>query len=677
VKSRWSEREAKRCGGDPLALRVYTSRLLGQEPTLVLHGGGNTSVKAPARNLFGEREEILYVKGSGGDLKTIDASGFSPVRLDVAKRMAELERLSDTAMVATQRAAMIDPGAPNPSVEAILHAVVPFRYVDHTHADAVVTITNTRGGAERIRRIYGKRMLIVPYVMPGFLLSRKVYEMTRGVDWSRCDGMVLMNHGVFTFADDARESYERMIRIVTGAESYLRRTAKTAAGRRSQVVGNRSQVGGRGSYDIRHATYDHSCLEQLARLRRAVSRVRGGAVVARWEYGDEAVAFSMLRNVASVAMRGTLTPDHVIRTKPFPLIVRRNPEADVERYAAAYRRYFARHADSRLTCLDPAPRWAVWPGRGTVAFGRSMQDVGIVADIVRHTLRAIRAGEALGGWRPLPQRELFDVEYWELEQAKLKKGGTALPLQGKIALVTGAASGIGKACVEVLRAQGAVVAALDIDRRIVSLFAQPGIIGVRCDVTDAHQVDASVQETVRCFGGLDVLISNAGIFPASEPIARLRSETWSRSLSVNLSSHQRLLQTCIPYLSLGIDPSVVIIGSKNVAAPGPGAAAYSVAKAGLAQLARVAALELASSGIRVNVVHPNQVFDTAIWTPQVLASRAKQYGLSVEQYKSNNLLKVEISSRDVAQLACAMAGPLFAKTTGAQVPIDGGNDRVI
>ncbi len=670
MKSRWSEREARRCGGDPLALRVYTSRLLGQEPTLVLHGGGNTSVKAPVRDLFGEPEEILYVKGSGGDLKTIDASGFSPVRLDVARRMAELERLSDTAMVTTQRAAMIDPGAPNPSVEAILHAVVPFCYVDHTHADAVVTITNTRDGADRIHRIYGKRMLIVPYVMPGFLLSRKVYEMTREVDWSRCDGMVLMNHGVFTFADDARVSYERMIRIVTVAESYLRRTAKTVASRTSHVVRPLS-------YDLRPTTYDRSCLEQLARLRRAVSCARGGAVVARWEPGDEAAAFSALRNVTSVATRGTLTPDHVIRTKPFPLIVRRNPEADVERFTVAYRRYFARHANGKLTCLDPAPRWAVWPGRGIVAFGRSMQDVGIVADIVRHTLRAIRAGEALGGWRPLPQRALFDVEYWELEQAKLKKGGASLPLQGKVALVTGAASGIGKACVETLRAQGAVVAALDIDRRIVSLFAQPGIIGVRCDVTDARQVDAAVQETVRHFGGLDILISNAGIFPASESIARLRQETWNRSVSVNLSSHQRLLQACIPYLSLGIEPSVVIIGSKNVAAPGPGAAAYSVAKAGLAQLARVAALELASSGIRVNVVHPNQVFDTAIWTPQVLASRAKQYGLSVEQYKSNNLLNVEITSRDVAQLACAMAGSLFAKTTGAQVPIDGGNDRVI
>ena len=673
MKSRWRDREARRCAGDPLALRVYTSRLLGQEPTLVLHGGGNTSVKLPVRNLFGEVEEILYVKGSGGDLKTIGADGFAPVRLDVARRMATLARLSDTEMVRAQRAAMINPAAPNPSVEAILHAVIPFRYVDHTHADAVVTITNTADGARRIRRLYGDRVLIVPYVMPGFLLSRKVYEMTRGLDWSRCEALVLLHHGVFTFGDEARVSYERMIRVVSVAETYLRRHG---ANGKSGVRGGRYGVGGRWGAAAGKRDRDGD-LRRLARLRRAVSKARGAAMIARWDDGTEAVAFSSVPNVAAIATRGPITPDHVIRTKPMPALVGDRPETAIERFAAAYRRYFARHTDGRLTCLDPAPRWAVWRGLGTVAFGRNAQEVGIVADIVRHTIRAIRHGEALGGWRPLPPARLFEVEYWELEQAKLKKAAAALPLQGRVALVTGAASGIGRACAEALRDQGAVVAALDVNQRIALLFKQPEIIGIVCDVTDSRQVEAAVRETVRRFGGLDLVISNAGIFPESQPIAELTLAAWRRSLAVNLSSHEQLLQACIPYLSLGLEPSVVIIASKNVAAPGPGAAAYSVAKAGLTQLGRVAALELAADGIRVNVLHPDQVFDTGLWTPAILASRAKRYGISVEEYKSRNLLRVRVTSRDVAQLACAMAGPLFAKTTGAQVPIDGGNERVI
>ncbi|HLD88414.1 MAG TPA: SDR family NAD(P)-dependent oxidoreductase, partial [Candidatus Omnitrophota bacterium] len=253
----------------------------------------------------------------------------------------------------------------------------------------------------------------------------------------------------------------------------------------------------------------------------------------------------------------------------------------------------------------------------------------------------------------------------------------ALPLQGKVALVTGASSGIGKACVETLTAQGAHVVALDMRREIADQFTSPDVLGIVCDVTDTQALIRGVEQGVGHFGGLDIVVSNAGTFPPSGSLADMNEETWEKSLAVNLTSHQRLLKACLPYLEHGIDPSVIVVGSKNVAAPGPKAAAYSAAKAGLTQLARVAALELAPKGIRVNVVHPNQVFDTAIWTKDVLKQRAKSYGLSVEEYKTNNLLKVEITSKDVAVLVCALAGGVFGKTTGAQIPIDGGNDRVI
>ena len=653
----WDEKEASRYSDDPLALRAYTSRLIGQDEDLVLHGGGNTSVKAVTTDYFGDELEVLYVKGSGWDLGDIEPAGFAPVKLDVLKRMAQLDSLSDTDMVTQQRAAMLDPNAPNPSVEAILHAIIPFKYVDHTHADAVVSITNTSNGEERIREIYGDRILIIPYVMPGFVLSQKVVELARGIAWDKLEGMVLMNHGIFSFADDAKVSYERMLKLVGEANDYLARQNATK---------------------IETTTASEAMdLAALTQLRQSVSRLAGKSMLCQLNNSPEAVAFSLFDNVADIATRGPLTPDHVIRTRRIPLIVSGDIEQDVAEYQAEYQQYFDDYADGSLTCLDAAPRWAVWPGKGVIVFGASTKETGIISDIVRHTLNCIQWAESLGGWQALPASDIFEVEYWELEQAKLKKAGSAAAQQGKVALVTGAASGIGKACVESLLERGAVVIALDIDPKITDLFNNQNVLGLVCDVCDADAVRQCVEQGISHFGGLDIMISNAGIFPASQTIAEMDNYTWKASLDINLTSHQQLLSLCIPYLRNGLDPAVVIIGSKNVPAPGPGASAYSAAKAGLNQLVRIAAMELAADGIRVNTVHPNAVFDTAIWTDEVLTKRAGHYGLSVEEYKTNNLLNVEVTSHDVAEMVCEMAGSLFAKTIGAQVPIDGGNERVI
>jgi len=661
MKSLWNNDEAAKYT-DELGLRVYTSRLLGQETALVLHGGGNTSVKANATNLFGETEELLYVKGSGWDLVTIEAAGFAPVKLDVLKKMAQLEQLSDSEMVRAQRAAMTNPNAPNPSVEAILHAIIPFKYVDHTHTDAVVTITNTDNGEQRIREIYGHRILIVPYVMPGFILAKQIYEMTQNIDWANLEGMILLNHGVFSFADDAKTSYERMIHLVTEAENYLASAKIPDKGIKRGYKGNAGK----------------NSLLTLASIRKKVSEIKGAALVAPLDNTPDSVNFANRSDVASIATRGPLTPDHVIRTKPTPVVLSDNPETDIVQYTEAYNEYFARNTNGQLTCLNQAPCWAVWPGLGIVSFGRSVKEAQIVSDIKVHTIEAIQIAEdALGGWKVLSEKDIFEMEYWELEQAKLGKKGTSFPLQGKVALVTGAASGIGRACVEVLQAQGAAVIALDIDPSITTLFNQKEILGQKADVTQEADIQQAVENGIRHFGGLDILVSNAGIFPPSETIADMNPDTWDKSMALNLTSHQRILQACVPYLAQGIDAAVIMIASKNVPAPGPGASAYSVAKAGQTQLARVAALELAPLGIRVNILHPNAVFDTAIWTPEVLEKRAKHYKLTVEEYKTNNLLKTEVTSKNVAELACAMAGPLFAKTTGAQVPIDGGNERVI
>ncbi len=660
MRSLWEDDGARACGDDPLALRVYTSRLIGRETSLVLHGGGNTSVKAPAPDVFGEPQDAIWVKGSGWDLATIERGGFSPLQLDGVKRMADLASLTDTRMVSMLRSLLLDPAAPTPSVEAILHAIIPFAFVDHTHADAVVTITNTPDGVERIGEIYGDRIFIVPYVMPGFALAREVYDMTRDMDWAEVEGIILLNHGVFTFGDDARSSYERMIQIVNEAEDYL------------DVHAPWDESPGEG-YDLKAAD-----LRTVARLRREVSRAAGCPMVARVDSTGPSVAFSRREDVAAISARGPLTPDHVIRTKRTPVVLSGDDtEAAVARFVREYREYFEKNAVGELRCLDCAPRWAVWPGKGTLTFGASLADATVAGDIVAHTIPAIERAEMLGAWRALPEDDIFDVEYWELEQAKLARAGARAEFSGRVALVTGAASGIGRACVDGFLAAGACVVALDVNADVEAMFADARVCALACDVTDPVQVEFAVESGVRRFGGIDVVVSNAGVFPATARIAELPAETWRKSLSVNLDAHLHVLQKTLPFLETGIDPAVVIVGSKNVPAPGRGAAAYSVAKAGLTQLARVAALELANAGIRVNVLHPNDVFDTGIWSNEVLEARAREYGMDVDAYRRRNLLGVEIVSADVASLAVAMAGRLFSHTTGAQIPVDGGNDRVV
>lgn len=656
MKSRWRDEDAQKVGSDPLGLRVYTSRLLGAEPALVLHGGGNTSVKTKVNNLFGEEEDVLYVKGSGWDLATIEAQGFPAVRMDVLLKLVQLPALSDTDMVKTQMAAMLDPTSPAPSVEAILHAILPFQYVDHSHADALITISNSLNGEQSIRDLYGDRLLIIPYVMPGFLLAKAVADRLQQVDWSKVEGMMLLNHGLFTFGNDAKTSYERTIALVTLAEQYLEQHAKAP---------------------LALATAAAQDLLALARIRKAVSKVQQRPLVVKSNRSELAVGFSGLPKVDALLSKGTLTPDHVIRTKPKPLILSQHPESDVDAYAQAYRDYFARNAQPGLQCLSPAPCWAVWPSQGTMAFGTNWKEASIVADINRQTMQAMQLAEQLGGWQALTEADLFEVEYWELEQAKLKKSASVPPLQGKIALVTGAYSGIGRAIANRLHQQGAEVVGVDLEPGIIAAFTQAGMLGLVADLTHPAELQQAIAAAAGHFGGLDILVLNAGVFPPSETLRDQQSDTWDRSLAVNLTAHQQMLKAAIPFLELGVEPAVLFIASKNVPAPGPGVAAYSVAKAGMTQLARVAALELGPLGIPVQILHPNAVFDTAIWTDEILQARAIHYGLSVEEYKTNNLLKIEITSDDVAQMACTLVQGPFRKCTGNQIAIDGGNDRVV
>jgi NAD(P)-dependent dehydrogenase (short-subunit alcohol dehydrogenase family) len=411
-------------------------------------------------------------------------------------------------------------------------------------------------------------------------------------------------------------------------------------------------------------------------LRRDVAGTAGFPVILRINDSPKFVAFARHPEVARLSQQAPATPDHVIRTKPRPMIGR-----DVPAYAGLYRSYFERCASAAKTpktMLDPAPRMVLDTEFGFAAAGRTARDAAIIEELYDHTIDVILRAEGLGGWRALAEQHVFDIEYWDLEQAKLRKDGGAPAFAGEVVVVTGAASGIGKACVGAFLRRGAAVIALDLNPAVEAQWKRPDVLGLQCDLTIVGEVRDCLDRAIRRFGGVDMLVLNAGIFPASAPIQDIASEAWRSAMSVNVEASLHVLQACHPLLALSPRKGrVVVIGSRNVTAPGPGAAAYSASKAALTQLARVAALEWAKEGIRVNSIHPDAVYDTALWTDELLAKRAASYDMTVEQYRKKNLLRTEVSSKDVAELAAEMCGALFAKTTAAQIPVDGGNERMV
>lgn len=664
MKSAWSPVPAAGPAGEPgepreLAERVYTSRLIGAEPHLVMHGGGNTSVKLQVTNVLGVVEDVLYVKGSGRDLRGIGEADFAPLRIEHLRALARLEHLGDLEMARQFQLASVEPSAPAASVESILHAVLPHRYVDHAHADAIVTLTNTPSGRDHLRSAYGDRVIIVPYVKPGFDLCRVTAQLVRDELSPTTDGIILMGHGVIAFGESAHESYERLIELVTVAEDYLKLHNAWELPTSS------------GSAEEPEAL-------QVAELRHKVSAAAGTPLILRWHDDAAARDFANRPDVGELSQRGPETPDHVLFTKRVPLLGR-----DVDGYAERYRAYFNERAatavrEPPLRMLDPAPRVVLDPDLGLCTAGHTVALAQAAGDIYLHTIGAVLRAEALESWKPLTAAEIFEVEYWELEQAKLWRKGSPLELAGEVALVTGAASGIGRAIAKLLLERGAAVCGIDKSEQVTETGQGPAYLGVVCDLTDEAAVRHNLDQAVRSFGGIDILVLNAGVFPPSTRVEAMSLADWRKIFAINLDSNMALMGMAHRYLQLAPRGGrVLAVGSKNVRAPGPGAGAYSASKAALTQLCRVAALEWGGDGIRVNVLHPNAVFDTGIWSDEVIAQRAKQYGVSPEEYRRRSVLGVEVTSRDVADLAVAMCGHTFAKVTGAQVPIDGGNDRVI
>lgn len=645
---------------DPIEECVYGSRLIGSDPNLVLHGGGNTSVKADWTDITGETVDALYIKGSGWDLATIEAPGFAPLPLSRLHALLQLEQLSDPDMMAALSAARLDPSAPQPSVETLLHALIPHAAVQHSHADVIVTLTNLADGEDRVRAALSDDVVIVPYVMPGFDLARVVADL---LSTGTAAGIVLMNHGLFTSGETTREAYELHVALITRAEEWLDANAPLARDAGSEI-GPGDRLG-----PVDPVT--------VADLRQRVSAAAGVPMILSRFAGDEVARFVSRPDLESLARRGPLTPDHIIRTKRVPLVGR-----DVDSFVDEYRQYFEenRHrSDDELTMLDPAPRVILGPDLGMVTAGRTVRDTAIAADIYHHTIPVLeRSEDHLGGYEALNAGDLFDVEYWDLEQAKLRRAGEPPQLAGQVAVVTGAASGIGQACAAELLERGAAVIGLDISEDVADTFDTRAWLGRQADVTAEIDVREAIAAGVDRFGGVDLAVIAAGIFGQSRQVAEMDPGEWRRVQEVNVDAAVTSLRLLYPLLSRSpASPAVALIASRNVTAPGTGAAAYSASKAALTQLGRVTALEWAEDGIRVNTVHPDAVFDTAIWTPELLAERAARYGLTVDEYKRRNLLGTEITSATVAGVVAELLTTRFAATTGAQIPIDGGSARVI
>jgi rhamnose utilization protein RhaD (predicted bifunctional aldolase and dehydrogenase) len=391
LKNLWDEQKAKQYTTD-LDLRVYTSNLLGSSDQLVLHGGGNTSVKSKVNG-----EDILYVKGSGWDLVSIEKEGFAPVKLDILKDMAKLENLSDTDMVKQQKEAMINKDAPNPSVEAILHAIIPFKYVDHTHADAVVTLSNNINGKELIQELF-PNFLIVPYVMPGFILAHTIYNMTKDLNWDNCDGIILHNHGIFTFDNDAKRSYDKMIDAVSKAEQFLQQNA-----------------------NLTIEKFSPRTILDINQLQNILAKEKGEDIVIKVNQSPLALHYASQRDIEYIATRGVLTPEHIIRTKRSPMIlVDDDIQNAVDEYKSLYMEYFEQFATDQI-CLNPAPNWIVVKNYGVITLGKTQKEANIINDIVEHTMLAVLKADILGGYESISLKDSFDMEYWELEQIKLKQ----------------------------------------------------------------------------------------------------------------------------------------------------------------------------------------------------------------------------------------------------------------
>ncbi|MEQ8740756.1 MAG: bifunctional aldolase/short-chain dehydrogenase, partial [Hoeflea sp.] len=650
-QNRWNDKEAEArlrdAGNHPadqaLALRVYSSRLIGADPDLVMHGGGNTSVKVEREDLFGQSQRVLHVKGSGWDLDTLEAPGLPGVRLDPLLKMRELGALSDEDMVNLQRSNLLDSGAPNPSVETLLHAFLPHKYIDHTHATAFLALANLPEAEAAIAEIFGDRLAVVPYIMPGFALAKKAAEVFEANP--EVEGLVLLKHGHFTFGETARESYDRVIEHTNLVEEWL---AKHSADRRFETTVKRK----------RDVAESEIASKVLPVLRGAVGRIRGAhhglpskPVVMDVRTGLEIDAFLSRTDLDKLAVRGVASPDHVIRTKGQRLVLTHDDIAagderiaeKVDAFANAYKVLFERQNErvgGTKVLLEPHPCVAWIEGLGIVGIGKDAAAASAASDISEQTVEVMSQGEAAGGFHPIGEDDLFDMEYWSLEQAKLAKAADK-PFGGRIVAVNGGAGAIGLATAKAFAREGAAVALIDFDREACEKAAASiggNCLAVVADLTAKGAADAAIRSVTERFGGLDVLVSNAGAAVQGN-LLELAEEKLRSSFELNFFSHLAMARAAAGVFRLqGHGGQMLFNVSKQAVNPGKGFGAYGLPKAATFFLVRQLALELGGEGIRVNGVNADRI-RSGLLTDDFISTRAQARGVTASDYMAGNLLK--------------------------------------
>ncbi|HEV8471791.1 MAG TPA: bifunctional rhamnulose-1-phosphate aldolase/short-chain dehydrogenase [Methylomirabilota bacterium] len=680
MRSRWNDAEAR--GLDGLDLLVYASRLIGAETSLVVWGGGNTSIKATERDHRGREVGVLRVKGSGSDLKSIQRKDFPGVRMDDIRALLDRQDMGDQDMVAYLAHALQDPGGARPSIETLLHGFVDARAVVHTHADAIVSLTNNDRPREVLSGVYDKDVIALEYRRPGFKISREVADAI--AEHPEARALVLERHGTITWGATVREAYEATIELITRAEDAI------AERRRG-----RARFGGPRVPILDAPARRAAALAVAPRLRGRLGR--GRRVIVAFDDAPAVTEFTSSVDAPTVSQVGPATPDHTIYTKRLPSFVPLAaapvdpaalwPAIDeaLDRFVGDYTAYFEAHRFDGAELLDPLPRVVLVPGVGMFTAGRDRRAAGIVNDIYHHTIDVIGNASAFGRYVSLTATDAFDVEYWPLELYKLTLAPPDKELARRIALVTGGGSGIGRAVARRLAAEGAHVVIGDLDEagarttadEIVAAVGGGRALGLRMDVTSEASVRAVFEETVLAYGGLDVLVSNAGV-AHSAPVDRMALADWERSFAVNATGHFLVAREAMRILiAQGLGGALVFVATKNVMSPGKDFAAYSAAKAAEAQLAKVLALEGAPHGIRSNIVNPDAVFqDSKLWSEEVRRERAAAQGIGVEQledfYRARNLLGARILPEDVAEAVLFLAADRSSKTTGCTLTVDGG-----
>ncbi len=675
MKNLWVESQAKsyikRYGKDgvnqDIALRVYTSQLLGGNPELVLHGGGNTSVKTSIKDLAGDEVDVLCVKGSGWDMGDIEPAGLPAVRLHPLLSMKKFSTLSDEDMVNAQRTNLLDSLSPNPSVETLLHAFLPHKFIDHTHSNAVLALSDQKNGEANCKKVFGDSMGYVPYIMPGFLLAKKAAEIYSKN--TNVKGLILLNHGIFTFADIAKESYDLMISMVSRAERFLKQNKKKSF---VQVKQSAQKL-------IKLAS-----VATVAPILRGLVNHGGKSMIMDFRTSPEIINFVGGRDVMRYSQQGTVTPDHVIRTKPKPLVVpppvagktdefARGAKSALKKYIKEYEAYFAR-GNKRLkgikSTLDPMPRMILVPGVGAFGLGANAKAASIAADLLETNISVITKAEAMGTYSVISERDIFDIEYWSLEQAKLGKGAEK-PFARQVVVVTGGASGIGAATARVFAANGAEVAVLDRDEKLAKKLAtEIGGIAIACDVTSGPAVEKAFDAVTATFGGVDVVVSNAGAAWQGK-IGEVEDKVLRQSFELNFWGHQNVAKNAVRIMqSQGTGGCLLFNTSKQALNPGKDFGPYGLPKAATLFLMKQYALDYGSDGIRSNAVNADRI-RSGLLTDKMIKSRSKARGVTGEQYLSGNLLNREVTAEDVANAFMDLAKS--QSTTAAILTVDGGN----